>query len=205
MAGGSFFSNVCQSICNSIWGVSNSIPEQCELCPLHEYDEFGNASQRYSPNGAYMPYSVVDPSSSIEESRAGYRKKLSDREKEILHDMRQLLDYLQSNTLGSDGRLADILEWAEEELQYAYLEGIGQKGNYASLRAIDGMVSVATYFLTQKIIKKKKNELKCLLSLIQSGMRFMACNTSAQPYWENIAKNMEIASQILGVDLSLGK
>ncbi|MDR0590589.1 MAG: hypothetical protein LBG09_01910, partial [Puniceicoccales bacterium] len=116
----------------------------------------------------------------------------------------------------------EALKSADGILPYAFPEGIGSKGCYTSIQVIDVIVSVAVYMLTQltpspltpnlltqnlhlndrqRIVVLKMLE-KYLIKMA-SIMAVMARNSSAWPYWENIAENLAIAGTILGIDLTL--
>jgi hypothetical protein len=102
--------------------------------------------------------------------------------------MRQLLIYLRKNVSQSDKRVLGFLDRAEDELQRVQRDCIGGKVNYASVRVADELVSVAAHLLAQHPTRQTKNELKQQLLRIRSMMGVMACNSSAIPYRENIAK-----------------
>jgi hypothetical protein len=127
---------------------------------------------------------------------------LEDVEEETFSEMEQLLIYLKKDVPLIDKKSLKVLELVEKELQQARLEGIGRKGNYASVRVIDELVSVAAHLLNDCSPKHKKDKLKILLLRIPPRIGLMARNSSAVPYLENIAKNMTIASGILEIDLS---
>ncbi|MDR0740899.1 MAG: hypothetical protein LBF34_04285 [Puniceicoccales bacterium] len=160
------------------------------------------SKKRYSSNGAYLPIIWQCPSSSIFETMYPRRSKLSDAEKATLNDIQQLFNYLQKNVPQSDEKALEVLELTKGELYQVRWEGFGGKGRYASVRAMDGIVSVATHLLTQQPTKQEKDELKKLLIQTLLMMRSMSHNSSTEPYWEIIKKNMTIASKILEIDLS---
>jgi hypothetical protein len=139
----------------------------------------------------------------IFETVRGRKDKLEDHERKILDKMRQALTYLKKNVPQSDEKALDVLERIEGELYQVSREGLGGKGRYASVRAMDGIVSVATHLLTQQPTEQKKDELKELLIQTPLMMRSMSHNSSTEPYWETIEKNMQIASCTLGINLSL--
>jgi hypothetical protein len=162
---------------------------------------------RYQSDGAYVPYADVD-STSLEKMTTDTPPKSisSAEEKAILQDVQQLLDYLNylpKNVFKPDKKIIDTIKTAEKTLQQASEEGIGKKGYGAFVRAIDAIVSVATHFLTQKPNSETKDKLKNLLSLILPRMKTMSGKDLESPYWNNVARNLAIASQILGITLAL--
>jgi hypothetical protein len=160
--------------------------------------------ERYALFGAYLPIAEQFPGSSLFESlEIDEYLELDDREQKIFQELEQLLNYLKKDVPPTDEKALEVLELAEKELQQAHLEGIGRKGNYASIRAIDELVSVAAHLLKDCSPKHKKNALKKLLLRIPPRMSLMARNYSALPYLENIEKNMKIISQALEIDPNL--
>ncbi|MDR0740900.1 MAG: hypothetical protein LBF34_04290 [Puniceicoccales bacterium] len=159
--------------------------------------------EQYCFRGAYLPIVIRYPDSLLSDSvEIDENLVLEDVEEETFSEMEQLLIYLKKDVPLIDKKSLKVLELVEKELQQARLEGIGRKGNYASVRVIDELVSVAAHLLNDCSPKHKKDKLKILLLRIPPRIGLMARNSSAVPYLENIAKNMTIASGILEIDLS---
>jgi hypothetical protein len=162
--------------------------------------------ERYCPLGAFCPMAVRYPGNSLFDSVVIDEHLVLDGvEEETFREMKQSLAYLRKNVLKSDEKALAVLGLAEKELQQARREGIGRKGNYASIRVVDELVSVAAHLLKNCSLKRKMEELKRLLLRIAPRVGPMACNHSAAPYLENIEKNMAIASRVLEIDPNLLK
>jgi hypothetical protein len=186
-----------------IWSSNSAMArDRLDLAVVRQ-NASSDLAKRYRPRGAYLPYSEQCPWACLSESMYIPRDfVLNDKDKRVLRDIYRLFNYLKRKVSKSDEKIMDTLESIQYELLQARKEGVGGKGNYASVRAVDGLVSVATHLLTQNLTKEKKDELKKLLLLTKSNMRALSRNYSALPYLENTAKNLAIASRILRIDLS---